>query len=181
MLSRKIIAAVSGVGAVAVLVLALAVADRGSQPSGGAVLGATEKGGPTATAGKPAAKGKAKGKGKNYVASGTVASVDAAGGVVSIAVTSGPGGVNRAAQAWRGQTIQFDVSGAQLQIGDTNGDGTSDLNDVAVGDRAQVQARLASTDAQPYSARRVKDVTSLEAEDDTTTTPTTTTPTTTTP
>ena len=176
MLSRKIIAAVAGVGAVAVLVLALAVANGGSQPNGGAVLGATEKGGPTATAGKPAPKSKA--KGKTYVASGTVASVDAAGGAVSIAVTSGPGGVNRAAQAWRGQTIQFDVSGAQLQIGDTNGDGTSDLNDVAVGDRAQVQARLASTDAQqPYSARRFKDVTSLESDDGTTTTtPTTTTP-----
>jgi hypothetical protein len=99
--------------------------------------------------------GKPRAGSRNYVARGTVSAVDVAAGLVSVDITSGPGGTNHAALLWRGQTVQFNATDAFLSLNDTNGDQVVDLNDLAVGARAQVQAFLLSTDAQPYPARRL--------------------------
>lgn len=95
-------------------------------------------------------------RGRNHVARGVVVSV--AGNVVTVRVTSGPGGTNHAGLGWRGQEITFDVSAARLHLRDANLDGTVDLTDLQVGARVQVQAFLAPGSAQPYPARRLTSV-----------------------
>lgn len=106
-----------------------------------------------ASAKKPEGVGNGKSKGKNHLVKGTVSAVDVAGGLVTVTVDSG----NKAAQALAGQSLQFNVSAAKLQILDANSDGTGDLNDVAVGDDVQVHAKVASGAAAPYAAKRFKD------------------------
>lgn len=96
--------------------------------------------------GKPA-------KGQNLLLKGTVSAVDVAGGLVTVTVTSG----NHAAQALAGESAQFNVSSAVLQITDSTGDGTADLNDVVVGDEVMVHAQVVSEGAQPYAAKQFRD------------------------
>jgi hypothetical protein len=124
----------------------------------------------TASAKKPEGAGNGKSKGKNHLLKGTVSAVDVAGGVVTVTVNSG----NKAAQALQGRSLQFNVSGAKLQILDANSDGVGDLNDVAVGDDVQVQAKFASGAVQPYAAKRFKDedVGGTDTDTDTETAPT---------
>lgn len=92
-------------------------------------------------------------KGENLVLKGTVSAVDVAGSLVTVTVSSG----NSAASALAGQSLQFNLSGTQLQITDANSDGVGDLNDVAVGDEVMVHAKVASGAAQPYGAKQFKD------------------------
>lgn len=123
----------------------------------------------SASAKKPVdagSKGKSHAKAKMYVARGAVSAVDPASGVVTVTFGTGSGGTNKAAQAWRGQSVQFNVSASHLSVDDVNGDGSTDLNDVAVGDTAQVQARVGSTDVQPYSAKRFTDHSASDDGDD---------------
>lgn len=105
-------------------------------------------------------------KGKSVVVSGTVKSVDTAKNLVTVTVSSDKGGSNNAGQGYAGQDVEFDVTDAKLQVGDANGDGDEDLEDVTVGDDAQVQAKVKSTDAQPFKAKRFKDRTTLQDEGD---------------
>ncbi len=106
-----------------------------------------------ASAKKPEGVGKGKSKPKNYVLKGTVSAVDVPGGVVTVTVKGG----NKAAKALKGKTVQFNVSGAKLQILDANSDGVGDLDDVAVGDDVQVQAKFSSGAVEPHAAKRFKD------------------------
>src|SRR5436190_18424613 len=73
------------------------------------------------------------GGGKNLVADATVTSVDSAGGVVTVTIERG----NKAADAFKGPSVDFNVSGSHLQAGDANNDGNVDLQDVTAGDEAQ--------------------------------------------
>jgi exosome complex RNA-binding protein Csl4 len=92
-------------------------------------------------------------KGQNLLLKGTVSAVDVAGNLVTVTVTSG----NHGAQALAGQSVQFNVSSAILQITDSTGDGVADLNDVVVGDEVMVHAQVVSEAAQPYAAKQFKD------------------------
>jgi hypothetical protein len=92
-------------------------------------------------------------KGGNLLLKGTVSAVDAAGSLVTVTVSSG----SSAAQALAGQSVQFDLTGAQLQIVDSNADGVGDLGDTVVGDQVMVHAKVASGAAQPYGAKQFKD------------------------
>jgi hypothetical protein len=90
---------------------------------------------------------------------GSVVSADATAGTVTVLVKKANHG--RRGRALAGQTLTFDVSAARLSLGDANGDGTADLNDVQQGDRVEVRVRLArplpSTLTQPIAAQRLKD------------------------
>jgi hypothetical protein len=57
--------------------------------------------------------------------------------------------------------VAFDLSSAKVVVGDVNGDGSKDVNDLSVGDRVVVKARLPRKDPgdQPYSARQIVDQT----------------------
>jgi hypothetical protein len=57
--------------------------------------------------------------------------------------------------------VSFDLSQAKVVVGDVNGDGSKDVNDLSVGDRVVVKARLPRKDPgdQPFSARQVVDQT----------------------
>lgn len=60
-----------------------------------------------------------------------------------------------------GQTVSFDLTGARITVADTNADGTTDLNDVQVGDAVLVKAMLPKSDpgAQPFAAKHLVDQT----------------------
>ncbi len=60
-----------------------------------------------------------------------------------------------------GQTVAFDLSDARIVVGDTNSDGSKNLDDVEVGDWVLVKARLPRQDAgeQPFEARKLIDKT----------------------
>jgi hypothetical protein len=60
-----------------------------------------------------------------------------------------------------GQTVAFDLSAARILVGDTNGDGQRNLDDVETGDWVLVKARLPRTDPgdQPFDAKRLTDQT----------------------
>jgi hypothetical protein len=55
--------------------------------------------------------------------------------------------------------VTFDLSNAKVVVGDVNGDGSKDVNDLSVGDRVVVKARLPRKDPgdQPYAAKQVVD------------------------
>lgn len=57
--------------------------------------------------------------------------------------------------------VSFDLSQAKVVVGDVNGDGSKDVNDLSAGDRVVVKARLPRKDPgdQPYAARQVVDQT----------------------
>jgi hypothetical protein len=49
---------------------------------------------------------------------------------------------SRLPRAMRGQEVTFDMSEARILVRDVNGDGEQNLDDVSVGDRGHVKARL---------------------------------------
>lgn len=95
-------------------------------------------------------------KTRNVIVKGTVASV--ADNVVTVDVKR----ANHHGHALVGQQVQLDVSAARLQVKDVNGDGTRDVNDVAVGDRVLAQLRVPRGSApdltQALATRRLLDV-----------------------
>jgi hypothetical protein len=70
--------------------------------------------------------------------------------------------------SWKDTDVAFDLSSAQVRVADTNGDGVSDLADVAVGDRVKVKARLPKRDpgAGPYVAKRLVDESNRPGDSD---------------
>jgi hypothetical protein len=60
-----------------------------------------------------------------------------------------------------GQTVAFDLSGARITVADNNSDGARNLEDVQVGDKVLVKARLPRTEpgSQPFVAQRLVDQT----------------------
>lgn len=60
-----------------------------------------------------------------------------------------------------GQTVSFDLSNARIVVADTNQDGQRNLDDVQVGDKVLVQARLPRTEpgVQPFAAKKLIDQT----------------------
>lgn len=141
----------------ALAVAAVPVAAQASAPSGaGEGKGRTDR--PAATE-RPAGKKPKKNPRVAYRAKGVVKAVDVAANTITITVGDKPGSTNRAARAWRGTDVTFDVSAAKLTVKDVNGDGSKDLADVAVGDLAKVMAklpkRLGEGDVQPFKAKKV--------------------------
>jgi hypothetical protein len=57
--------------------------------------------------------------------------------------------------------VSFDFSAARIRVGDVNGDGTADLNDVAAGDTVVVKVKAPRKDPgeQPFAARQLVDQT----------------------
>lgn len=116
---------------------------------------------PAALAGKPEGVGKpdrpakpdkpGKAKGVSYVFKGTYS------GESAVAVTKG----NKHARDFEGETVAFDFSAAKISVGDTTGDGVADLNDVVVGDKVVVKAKLPKGEdpAQPIAAKHLVDQT----------------------
>jgi hypothetical protein len=96
------------------------------------------------------------GAGRNLVFKGTLADVNAAAGTATVSVSGG----NRAAQAYRGQTVSFTISGATIRAADRDGDGRRDeATDLNAGDRVVVKVRLANgaQPTQPFAAQQVID------------------------
>lgn len=98
-------------------------------------------------------KGQSKTHGVAYVFKGTYA------GESTVTVTKGNSRVRKG--GFVDQTVAFDLSGAKIVVADTNGDLTSDLNDVQVGDKVLVKAKLPKKDpgSQPFDAVRLVDQT----------------------
>jgi hypothetical protein len=63
--------------------------------------------------------------------------------------------------------VSFDFSAAKIRVGDVNGDGTANLDDVAAGDRVVVKVKAPRDDAgeQPFAARQLVDQTQPPVED----------------
>ncbi len=109
-------------------------------------------------------QGKGRTKPKTLVVKGTVISVDAAAGGVTVDVRGG----NAAARRLAGRSVAFDVSAARLAVADVDGDGTAGLGDVRPGDRVLLQVRAprdVAADA-PLPARKLVDLTSPPEDDD---------------
>jgi hypothetical protein len=79
------------------------------------------------------------------------------GGVVT--VDHGNGRVQKG--GFVGTDVQFDLSGAKLEVADTNADGSVTADDVVSGDTVVVKARLPKQDpgAQPFAAKQLVDQT----------------------
>lgn len=88
-----------------------------------------------------------------YVFKGTYA------GAGAVDVTRGNAHVTHAGLV--GTTVNFDLANARLSVGDNNGDTVKDINDVSVGDKVVVKARLSkkTPGAQPFSAQQLVDQT----------------------
>jgi hypothetical protein len=156
---RKTAIALAAVTAVAAP--AAASADKGGVPNahaGDHASAASEH-----TTGKPewagsGGRGIGPAKGVAYVFKGTYAGE----GVVS--VTRGNAHVRKADLV--DTDVAFDLSAARLSVADTNGDSAVTLDDVAVGDKVVVKAKLAKggPGEGPYAARQLVDQTN-PAED----------------
>ena len=74
---------------------------------------------------------------------------------------------NKHAREFEGQSVVFDLSGAKVSVGDTNGDGTADLADVVAGDKVVVKAKLPKkeTPPQPIAAKHLVDQTNPAPEE----------------
>jgi hypothetical protein len=107
---------------------------------------------PAAATAKPG-NGHGPKKGVAYVFKGTYAGA----GVVSVA--KGNAHVRKADLA--GTDVTFDLSAAKLSVADTNGDSAVTADDVVVGDRVVVKAKLPKGDPGegPYAARHLVDQT----------------------
>lgn len=107
-----------------------------------------------------ASKGKGHSKTHNvaYVFKGTYA------GESTVSVTAGNSRVRKG--GFVGQTVAFDLADAKIVVADANGDSTSDLNDVQVGDKVLVKAKLPRKDpgSQPFNADRLVDQTHPAAD-----------------
>lgn len=69
-----------------------------------------------------------------------------------------------------GETVEFDLTGARLVVGDTNADGKRDVEDLVEGDWVLVKARLPRSDpgSQPFESRWLIDKTNKPAPSDAT-------------
>jgi hypothetical protein len=96
-----------------------------------------------------------RGAGTTKPAQYNVTGIYAGDGVVSVDHVNG----HARKAGWKGTDVAFDFAAAQIRVADTNGDGSRDLADVAVGDRVKVKARLPKRDpgAGPYAAQRLVD------------------------
>ena len=103
--------------------------------------------------------GKGHGKGKNAVLKGTVVSVDAATGVVTVNVTKA---------TKHGKTLVGvnEFTATKVNVADTNGDGVMNTADMAVDDKVVIQLRLKADSASPYAARKIVDQTNPKPEVD---------------
>lgn len=122
---------------------------------------------PAALATKPADPGsqgkghsKAGGKGVMYVFKGAY-QLDG-----NVAVAHGNAHVKKAGLV--DSTVAFDLSSAKVVVGDVNGDGSKDVNDLGVNDRVVVKAKLPRKDAgdPPYVARQIVDQTHPDSSAD---------------
>ena len=145
---RKSAIALAAVTAVAAP--AAAVADKGGVANGHANVNASEHG-----TGKPEGAGNGKGpaKGVAYVFKGTWAGAD------TVSVTKGNAHARKADLV--GMDLIFDLSNAKLSVADTNGDSAVTVDDVVVGDKVVVKAKLKKGDpgVGPYAARQLVDQT----------------------
>jgi hypothetical protein len=144
-MSRTKLLAALGVVAIAALPVSGATAKKPPHPTH-----------PTHPA-KPNKPGKNKTHTVAYKAKGVVKAVDAAGKTVTVTVGTKKGDTNKASRSWSGQDVSFDLSNARIKVNhDTNGDGTRDLKDVAVGNKANVLAKLpkGTTGTGPFPAKR---------------------------
>ncbi len=82
----------------------------------------------------------------------------------SVDVTRGNSRVRKG--GFIGETVTFDFSNARILVGDTNGDGEQNLDDVETGDLVLVKARLPRTGPgeQPFAAVRLIDKTHNRGE-----------------
>ncbi len=97
-------------------------------------------------------------KGVSYVFKGTY--VD----TTTVDVTKGNKHVRNAGLV--DTAVGFDFSAAKISVGDTNGDGASDLADVAAGDKVVVKVKAPKGDpgAQPFAARQLVDQTHPDSD-----------------
>ncbi|MCW3064933.1 MAG: hypothetical protein JWN32_2105 [Solirubrobacterales bacterium] len=151
----KRLISVLGVAALAVPGAALADPGHGSGHGPATTPSPVEK--QTATKGSHHSP-PAKGRGRNLVFKGILKAVDTTASTVTLTVSGG----NRAAKAFKGQDVTFDVSKARIRAADSNANGTpNELADGKVGDRAVVHVHLAkgTTVTQPLAARSLVDQT----------------------
>lgn len=143
-----------GVGA---MVFAPAALAEKPATTPGAVDGNPGQGGQNNRPDRPDRPDKSKRVG--YVFKGTY------GGDGSVAVAKGNRHVRKAGLI--DTTVAFDLSEARVVVADTNGDGSSDLADVAAGDEVQVKAKLPKADpgAQPFAAKHLIDKTHPPVEE----------------
>ena len=96
--------------------------------------------GETTSAEAKTKKAKKAPKGKQAEFKGVVKAVDVAAGTVTVTVEK----ASKWGRAYKGKDVVFTLSGVKkIKVADTNGDTKKDLNDVKVGDRAHVGARIA--------------------------------------
>lgn len=80
-------------------------------------------------------------KGQQYNFHGTYTGIDGLEvGQVSVTITNGNKWVMRSGLI--GQTVVFDASTARIRVADVNTDGSTNLNDLVIGDAVLLQARL---------------------------------------
>ena len=113
---------------------------------------------PTAAVAKPG-NGHGPAKGVSYVFKGTYAG----DGVVS--VEKGNARVRK--NDFVGTDVTFDLSATKLTVADTNGDTVVTVDDVVVGDKVVVKAKLPKGDPGdgPYAARHLVDQTNPPVEE----------------
>ena len=116
---------------------------------------------PAAAVAKPGnGRGHGPAKGVTYIFKGTYS------GDGVVAVKKGNAHVRKADLV--GTDVAFDLSAAKLTVADTNADSAVTVDDVLVGDRVLVQARLPKGDPGdgPYAARRLIDQFNLPVGDE---------------
>lgn len=144
-------------GIAALAVPAAAVAKQGENSGGNGNHGSNAKG-----------KGKGKAKGVAYVFRGTyVGTNEADSDLGSVDVLKGNSRVRKG--GFVGETVEFDFSDARFVVADGPDEGEDrDLEDVQVGDRVLVKAKLPRKQPgdQPFAARRLVDQTHPPTESD---------------
>ena len=150
---RKTALALAAVTAIAAP--AAALADKGGVPNEHANENAASHGNP-----HEVSQGNGPAKGVADVFKGTYAG----DGIVS--VKKGNAHVRKAELA--GTDVAFDLSNAKLRVDDTNGDEVISVEDVVVGDKVVVKAKLPKGDpgVAPYAARQLVDQTNPAEEDE---------------
>jgi hypothetical protein len=103
--------------------------------------------------GKEQGKGHAKTHGVAWVFKGIYA------GESTVEVKAGNSRVRKG--GFIGETVSFDLGDARIVVDDTDGDSDRDLDDVQVGDRVLVKAKLPRKEpgGQPFDAKRLVDQT----------------------
>jgi hypothetical protein len=143
-MTLKHITAAVAVAALVVPTAATADSGKGKGASGDA---------PATTQAKGKAKAKGHGKAKNAVFKGTVVSIDLATGSVVVKVSS----TNKWGRPYKNTDVTFTTATVKkIGVADTNADSKTDLMDVKVGDKVQVQAKIKKDAVAPFAARKFK-------------------------